>query len=398
MRTDLNEVVKYLNQSINANNFEKFNSLLDEHSAVLAKEQTVHSLYSITVNIAKKVKHFKPYIDSLYQHGLSLDFKKTKKECYTYDILTCLLYAKKPEIVDYIIEEYKYPKEFYGIKNYLAEIILYRKINDVSKLLSKGLISPSYQTAFDFINPDNFSKSIKQIHLLQKEKCISSDNNQIFASIFFNNNNSFSMDNLKKIFKLFSPDLSSSYFSNLPQEKPFFIKNIMDDYNKIELLEEHGFSLKDFLSKADDKVLVDISITLINYFEKMKIDNSEKDIAYYLDNNDCYKFFANIKHPDVVIAHMVNFQNHFTDFHDHSYINIPAILKLFNFDSHYCSKDEFHDFLGQKFNLLYNTADEMWNISEIYKKDKIQYEKKTLQSILDQNNSVPLIQSNKKRL
>lgn len=388
-------IITQLNKFIKEQNFEQFDLYLKEHASALKNEDSIHALYGITMNIAKKVKNYAPYIDSIYKNGLSLDYKKTKQDCFSYDILTYLIGDKKKDIADYIINKHKYPKKFYGFKNYLAEQILYRKIKNVEQLLSEGFSSPEYKTAFDFINPKNFNQSIKQLLILQKYKKISSDNTEIFSNIFVNNTNSFTLDNLKKLFNILKPDLCSPVFISATTNNVFFIKHLIEDQNKIDLLNHHGFSLINYLSNTTEKNLINVSEILIEYFGKLKEYNNN-DIDNYLNKNNGYLLFSNLKYPEIVSSRISNL-NYILRDKESSYMNIPAILKLFNFDSAHHSEEEFHNFTSSKFSIAYNISCQMLEITENYKKEKIEYEKINLNEILNQEKSYTL-KANKKRL
>lgn len=388
-------IIKQFNKFIKEQNFELFDLYLKEHASALKNEDTIHVLYGITMNIAKKVKNYAPYIDSIYQNGLSLDYKKTKQNCFSYDILTCLFGDKKKDIADYIINEHKYPKKFYGVKNYFAEQILYRKIKNVEQLLSEGFSSPEYKTAFDFIIPQNFNQSIKQLLILQKYKKIPSNNTEIFSNIFVNNTNSFTIENLKKLFSVLKPDLSSPVFISATSNNVFFIKHLIDDQNKIDLLNHHGFSLINYLSNTTEKNLINVSEILIEYFGKLKEYNNN-DIDSYLNKNNGYLLFSNLEYPEIVSSRISNL-NYILRDKKSSYMNIPAILKLFNFDSAHHSEEEFHNFTSSNFSITYNISCQMLEITENYKKEKIEYEKINLNEILNQEKSYTL-KANKNRL
>ena len=389
------DIIGYFKKAINNQDIEQFNIYLKEYAPILKKEDTIHTLYGITMHLVKKIKNYKPYIDSIYQNGLSLDYKKTKQDCFSYDILTYLIGDKKKDIADYIINKHKYPKKFYGVKNYLAEQILYRKIKNVEQLLSEGFSSPEYKTAFDFINPQNFNQSIKQLLILQKYKKISSDNTEIFSNIFVNNTNSFTIENLKKLFNVLKPDLSSPVFTSATNNNVFFIKHLIEDQNKIDLLNHHGFSLINYLSNTTEKNLINLSEILIEYFGKLKEYNNN-DIDSYLNKNNGYLLFSNLEYPEIVSSRISNL-NYILRDKESSYINIPAILKLFNFDSAHHSEEEFHNFTSSKFSIIYNISCQMLEITENYKKEKIEYEKVNLNKILNQEEPY-ILKSNRNRL
>ena len=70
---------------------------------------------------------------------------------------------------------------------------------------------------------------------------------------------------------------------------------------------------------------------------------------------------------------------------------------MFNFDSAHHSEEEFHNFTSSKFSITYNISCQMLEITENYKKEKIEYEKVNLNKILNQEEPY-ILKSNRNRL